>query len=256
MAPHFQFSVVASHFVMTLISSLWMVCVPRALILGVAILLLFSNLAATFKNVFHYWPLWVISAAIFGAYSITLAIPRYYAPWQLLLWGPLICSIQLRDRFLPSAICHWVAIGVTVFSFASQVRWINWQLHHAREDDATPDYRTAEGLTKIGLTRGDRVAAVGFDEVAQWAYLDGLFIVAEVNSWNACEFWQSPPLIQAEVLTKFKQSGASAVVANTGGGMMIRTKSGAPPIDQKACAHPDAGWRKIEGSDNYVRLLK
>ena len=255
MSPHFQFSRVANHFVTTFISSLWMVCVPRAFILGIAVLFLLADPIATLKNAVHYWPLWIITAAIFAAYSITLAIPRYYAPWQLLLWGPLICSIQLRHRFIPTRVCLWIAVGAAVLMFASQARWINWQLHHAREDDGTPDYGTAEGLQKIGLTSGDRVAAIGFDEVAQWAYLGRFFIVAEVTSWNACEFWQSPPAIQAEVLGKFRQSGASAVVANTGGGMMIRTRSGAPPIDQRACARPDVGWRKIEGSANYAYLL-
>ena len=51
-----------------------------------------------------------------------------------------------------------------------------------------------------GLTAGTNVGAIGFDEVAQWAYLDRLLIVAEINSWNACDFWQSSPLVQARVL--------------------------------------------------------
>ncbi len=254
-SPHFQFGNVAKRFVQRLLSSLWMVCWPRALVLGLVVLLLLADLKATIKNAVCFWPLLVIMAAVFTAYSLTVAIPRYYVPWQMLLWGPILCAIQLRNRFISSGYYRWVVVGVAVLSLASQTKWINWQLHHAREDDATPDYLTAEGLKKIGLTDGANVGSIGFDEVAQWAYLDRLFIVAEINSWSACEFWQSSSLVQAQVMEKFKQSGASAVVANTGGGMLIRARNGIP-IDQGACARPSVGWQKIDGSANYVYLLR
>jgi hypothetical protein len=256
MSPRFQFGMVAKHFAKQLLLSLPMVCAPRFLILGVILLLLLADPTRTIKNIVFYWPLLIVMASIFVLYSLTLALPRYYAPWHMLLWGAVLCSIQFRDGFLPSRYYRWIAVGVAVLTFASQAKWTNWQLHHAREDDAVGEYATVEGLKKLGLRAGQNVGAIGFDEVAQWAYLDQLYIVAEINSWNACEFWQSSPVVQSQVLEKFKQSGAEAIVANTGGGMLIRTRSGSPPIDQAACARPGEGWRKIKGSPNYIYLLR
>lgn len=255
MSPRFQFAVVVKHFAQELFLSLPMVCTPRFLILGVFLLLLLSDPIGTIKNMVFYWPLLIVMAAIFVLYSLTLALPRYYAPWQMLLWGAVLCSIQFRDRFLLSGYYRWIAVGAAVLTFASQAKWTNWQLNHAREDDAVGEYAMVEGLKKLGLNGGQNVGSIGFDEVAQWAYLDQLYIVAEINSWNACEFWQSSPAVQSEVLEKFKESGAEAIVANTGGGMLIRTRSGSP-IDQGACARPGAGWQKIEGSANHIYLLR
>jgi hypothetical protein len=125
---------------------------------------------------------------------------------------------------------------------------------HGFHNDATPEYVTADGLQKMGLHSGERVAAIGFDNDAQWAYLARLDIVTEINTDETCLFWSEPAGMQTQILQKFAQAGASVVVANTGSG--VRTTSRADPIDLAGCSRPGAGWRQIPGSQNHAFFLK
>jgi len=136
---------------------------------------------------------------------------------------------------------------------------LSWDIYrqaiHGREDDATPDYATAEGLKKLGLKPGDKVAALAFDQLAYWAYLDRLNILAEIPAHDACEFWHVSPAVQIEVLQKLSQVGVKAVVANTGGGLKVRHGPTGPAYDL-SCSSPGPGWQKIEGTVNHAYILR
>jgi len=125
---------------------------------------------------------------------------------------------------------------------------------HRFPSDATPEYVTAEGLLRMGVQPGAKVGAIGFDNDAYWAYLARVDIVAEINTDETCLFWSEPPQIQSQVLEKFRQTGASVVVANTGGG--VKTTSRTVPFDLAGCSRPVAPWRNIDGSPNQAYFLK
>jgi hypothetical protein len=107
------------------------------------------------------------------------------------------------------------------------------QERHGRDDDATPDYETAEGLTKIGLRPGATVAAIGFDNDAHWAYLGGFNVIAEIGSGDACTFWSMSVAERDEILRAFGKAGANAVIANAGTG--VKNTMGTPLELLKRC---------------------
>jgi hypothetical protein len=214
-------------------------------------------LKKTFVNILRHSPLLIIAAAVVCAYSLTLVTPRYIAPWKILVWGAILGSIRLRERsFRRSSQAIWLSLPLLAAGLAllQAGHGIYGRLSAKHPDDATPDYLTAEGLTKMGVPAGAKLAAIGFDNDAYFAYLDRLEIVAEINTGDTCQFWQSSGEVQAEVMDRLKAAGVQVVVAKTGGG--VRSTSHNPPLDIVSCAHPGDGWRQIEGSANHAYFLQ
>jgi hypothetical protein len=173
-------------------------------------------------------------------------------PWQILLVACVLSALRFKYERRPSARV------VVLLAAALSVVQVVWELYpglrNRRLDDATPDYVTAEGLTKMGIRPGANVAVIGFGNDGYFAYLGGLSIVAEIERKSACEFWQAPRNTQSNVMEKLRQSGAQAIVANTGS--QVQSTAESMRIDVASCAHPGGGWRQIEGSENHVYFLQ
>jgi hypothetical protein len=123
-------------------------------------------------------------------------------------------------------------------------------VHHT---DASGHYAIAEGLTKVGLRRGDKVGAIGFDNDAYWAYLDGLLVVAEIHTDGVCSFWNLSTSDKSDVLHRFAQAGAKAIVINTAHHFKSTTQD--EPFNFAACSRPDSGWRRIGDSEDYLYFV-
>ena len=120
-------------------------------------------------------------------------------------------------------------------------------------DDASKHYPIAEGLTQLGLHPGDRVGAIGFDNDAHWAYLDRLRIVAEIHTDGVCAFWNLSPAEKSDVLNRFMQAGAKAIIAN--GDHHFKSASREEPFNFAACSNPGPGWRRIGDTEDYVYFV-
>jgi hypothetical protein len=252
LSPAFQFKTIAKHTLMQVAELCSTLLHPIAWVLGIVLIILGCNLRETWKGIGIGWYLIATSAVAFGLYSLTLIQSRYLVPWEILFWGAIIAGVRLRLKT-----ARWyggLTAGVALILLSSMARLIRGESIHGFHNDAHAEYATAEGLQSIGLQPGTRVAAIGFDNDAYWAYLDRLNIVAEINSGNTCLFWSEPPAIQTQIFQKFSQAGATVVVANTGGG--VRTTSRAIPIDLAGCSRLSAEWRQLPGSPNHAFFLK
>lgn len=254
MSPTFRPVTIAKHFVSNLPAMGASLLRPRFWLLALSIMLLFCKLRATVRGILRQWYVLAAIIVVFALYLFTFWQERYLPAWIVAFWGVVAVNIQTRHAIKGRSIWFWGIVLLAALSTLQIGHGVYGQMRTRRPDDATPDYITAEGLKKMGAQPGEKVAAIGYDNDAYFAYLDGLFIIAEINTDETCEFWQAPPSVQLEILNKLRASGVSIIVANTGGG--VRNTSHDIPIDLSACSHPGLGWRKIEGSPNHAYFFQ
>jgi hypothetical protein len=252
MSPAMQPATVARHVVTETAVLVGILRRPTAWIVGILLIFLASDFRQTLRGIAAGCYLVAIAAIAFSLHCLTLVESRYLGPWETLLWGAVLAGLRLRP-----AVARWcglVAAFVSIAMIASIIYLEYGESKNRFHNFAGAEYVTAEGLREIGLQRGMKVAAIGFDNDAYWAYLLRLNIVAEINTDQTCLFWSEPAAVQQQVLREFTQAGAHVVVANTGGG--IRTTSRAIPLDLGGCARPGPDWQKIPGSPDYVFFMR
>lgn len=253
MSPKFRIGLVFRNFVRNATSILLDFTRPRIWLAGAILLLFFCQPGATIRGVSRYWYLIVPSVCLFAAYSLTAADFRYMPAWLLMVWASLLTGLRLRPSLASPPIAKSIAILVAAVMVASMANGLYGQSKSVRHDDATKHYAIAEGLTRLGLRRGDKVGAIGFDNDAHWAYLDGLMIVAEIRTGGVCDFWNASASDKSDLLRKFAQAGATAVIAN--GDHDFKSTSRAAHFDFAACSHPDSAWHKIGDTEDYVYFV-
>jgi hypothetical protein len=218
-------------------------------VIGVGLLLISCNIKRSLQamHTASTWILPTVSILACGMYSLTLVSSRYLAAWELLFWGGILVS--LRGIRLSLRACRVLGATIAITVTISTVIYVrHLEVIHGPRDDAGKEYAMAETLKKMGMRPGDKVASIAYGEQVQWAHLDQLSIVTEVSPADICKFWNAGPAVQDEVLKKFAEAGAQAVIANAGGGVRVGT------IDL-TCVHPNSDWQRIDGSLDYVRLL-
>lgn len=135
------------------------------------ILLLLSSRSTLF-GIANHWIILLPAMAAYAMYALTFAEFRYMPPWEMLVWAAFLSGLRFSDKLSGRMrILPWVAGIAAVAMIAASANGIRAQFVHGRHDDATPDYRTVEGLHQIGVHAGEKVAAIGFDADAHWAYL-------------------------------------------------------------------------------------
>ena len=248
---HFVLRVVLAHALQNAKQILLHFFKPKIWLLAMLILVALSDrssLAAVGMNWFLLVPSW----AAFAAYSLTYPDSRYMPAWEILVWAAFLFGLRIREgrgkRILP-----WLAGATAAIMLLSSANGIRAEFSHRLHDDATSEYRTVEELQSLGVREGEKVAAIGFDNDAHWAYLGRFFIVAEINADQTCEFWSAAPAVQREILEDFKHGGAAWVVARVKSGM--ESTSSSNPPDLATCARPFPGWHALPDG-NLVYLLK
>jgi hypothetical protein len=252
-SPKLRIGLVFPNFVRNAMSILAYFTRPRVWIAGVILLLFFCQPGASIRGISQYWYLIVPSVCLFAAYSLTAVDFRYMTAWLLMVWGSVLAGLRLRPRLAWPRIANSIAILVAFVMVASVANGLYGQSKSIRHDDATRHYAIAEGLTRLGVRRGDKVGAIGFDNDAHWAYLDGLMIVAEIRTGGVCDFWDASASDRSDVLHKFAQAGATAIIVN--GGHNFKSTSRDVPFNFAACSHADSGWHRIGDTEDYVYFV-
>lgn len=223
----------------------------------VAIVLLLCLLSASSGARLTLWSvesalvLWAVAA--FGLYSLVYVIPRYVAPFVMLFWCGLLASIQFpqgaayrRVTVLGSLLLVlfvWTNIAAFNLQGLSALVGFSPAAEAARasfEGGAGDDHvALAENLRSLGIARGDKVGFIGYSFTAFWARLARVRIVAEITPEDADSFWTADANRQAEILQRFAEAGAVAVVA--------------APADPR---HIPEGWAEIGQTGYLVHLLR
>jgi len=252
-SPKFNLDLVLRHFVRNATTILLDFALPRIWLIGIVVLLSFCQPSATIRGIAQSWYLIVPSLCVFGAYSLTFAEFRYLPAWLLMVWASVLVGLRLRPSLASPPMTKLIAIAVAAVMVVSTSHGLYGQLRSGRHDDATAHYAIAEGLTKLGVHRGDQVGVIGFDNDAHWAYLDGLMIVAEIGTSGVCDFWNASDGNKSNMLHRFAQAGAVAIIANAAHTYKSTTRSA--PFDFAACSRPDSGWHRIGDTEDYVYFV-
>jgi len=182
---------------------------------GVAVLFLFFlalgalDWAAPFRK---QWLLWVPSLVACLMYAVVLVEGRYVAPFILLLW------VAAFSCLFGSA-SHLSRRGALALVFAllsiTGLRAAKTAVPGVSTVFSAPqniDFEVAEGLQKLGIQPGDKVAGLSRVAEAHWARLAGVKIVSEIPLGDEGVFWSAAPEEKRKVFSVFAATGAVAVV--------------------------------------------
>ena len=196
------------------------------------------------------------SLAAFGMYSLVHVLPRYIAPFVVLLWGALLARLRFSAEPLGAKLA--ALGGVLLVGFV----WVNLAVLHLdgvrrvtgftplSESAAQPDAEAAPAhhadhvaiaaeLGRLGLRDGDRIGFIGYSYTEYWARLARLKIVAEIHAHETRRFWEAPPADRTRALAAFARAGAVAVVAE--------------PFPHES---PPPGWEPVGDSGYLVRRVQ
>jgi hypothetical protein len=212
------------------------------LLAGILIFIFWGG-APTRKAILANWPLIAAASLGLGAYSVVLVRSRYIGGFFVLLFVALLAGIRLPRNTQTAPLTKYVAAGVMatiLFSVGARLAETAY-IANTVYGDALPkdELGAAEGLQRMGLQAGDRVASIGDGTVDYWARLGRFKVVAEVFSPEAghLRFWSESWERRKQAYECLRRSGAKVVVV------------WAPP------SGIDPGWQQIGATNYYAYFL-
>ncbi len=182
----------------------------------------------------QHWNLLVPAVIALSMYSLIYVLPRYVAPFIVLLWLGIFSGVHLPDSEESGRLLKYVTIVIVLMLMIITPR------HLIKEKPPLPpdmQRQFAADINKMGILPGDRVASFGYSFSHFWARLAGVKIVAEIPSEDVHLFWKADSQGQSDIIKAFGSTGAKAIVATL-------IQNTIPP-----------GWQRIKDSDYYVYML-
>jgi hypothetical protein len=207
------------------------------LIAGALILLLTSALAGKQRwSALVRWDLLLLSLVPSLLYGLVMVQTRYLGAFVVLFWLALLPKIKLPANETSKAMVLSATVVMLLTPALSLARSSTRDLRVGRASRA--DWETAVALQALGLHTGDRVGCIGLSFDVGWARLARVTVAAQIPTGRDGGYWRASARTQTAVLRAFARTGAHAVVADR------------PPAGCVA-----TGWRRLESSDRYVRIL-
>jgi hypothetical protein len=232
--------------------SLFLSYVQSSLVFGFLILVLMSTgWRNAVRQILARWALLLPALAGLGLFLLMFVLPRYVAPFVVLLWLALFSSVRL-----PNAAVARRAIDATVTGVALMLTFLLLMVagpvayagaREAMKGEAAAsriEWQVVDALRPLNLQPGDRVAAVhpsatSWGGMVGWAWLADLQIVAEIPPESSLEFWQGDDDVKERTLRALAGTGARVAVA-------MRPEPG----------WLWAGWTRLGSTDYYAYDLR
>ncbi len=194
------------------------------------------------KDIADQWFLLVPAGAALGMYLLIFVQTRYIAPFMVLLCIGLLSSVRLprtqqSHRLVTSAVI--ISLTALCLSVSPPMGRALLNLMSGREAVSATHWRVAEGLQRMGVQQGDKVAAIGDAKTAYWARLARVRTVAEVPPADVDSFWSSEASVKEQVLQTIAKAGACVVVAEK--------------VPEWAAID---GWQRVENTNCYVYFFQ
>ncbi len=178
------------------------------------------------------------AAMAMGMYGLVYVEDRYVAAFVLLFWAAILSGMRLLDSKESRRLATCVTL-VVVILFAPKILGATASdLIGSLDRSAHQQWEVAEGLRKMGVQPGDKVATIGSGFKAYWARLARVSIVAEIPREGVDSFWAASPSAQSQVMPIFAKTGAKVVVAEKMPSFVLVS-----------------GWQRIGTTDYYRYLL-
>jgi hypothetical protein len=207
-----------------------------------------GSFRASLRELLSTWRLLALALAGLGAYAVGTTLPlvtlpsqpstRYIASFMVLVVAAAFISLRLPDTQTSKRIITAVTAATLVVIGLSLAFDALHQIDILRRDPYTNFY-IAQGLQKMGLKPGDRIAQLNHDSYA-WARLARFRIIAEVPFTS--QFWNAEPQVRRDILSAMRAVGVKAIVK--------------PPGEPMSEAALMEGWRQVGMTDCYVRFLE
>ena len=216
------------------------------LVLGVAGLL---SRRIAWRSLLALVPLWLPSVLAIVLYVGVVLLPRYVAPFLLVIGALAAASVTSPDGDEGRLMGIGVVLGCAVICGGLCLRiarqgFLQFAIHDAT-DSPRPDWAIAEFLHRQGVPERAEVGSVGYEFSPFWARLAAVRVVAEVSDTKRYSLskgqWNPSLLVQdsneAIVLGAFERLGVCSVVGR-------RSVIG---------GHSAAfGWTPVPGTDALV----
>jgi hypothetical protein len=190
-----------------------------------------------------------LAASVFLMYALVYVESRYIASFMVLLWGSVLAAIRLPVNRLSTRLAERAGALLVFFTLINvlALQFQQWNLLRwgERTRTATEDLQSsplpgevARELLRIGIRPGESVATIGCGLEASWAYLAGVRIVAEMQSFEAEPFYRGSEAVEAAVRNAFEGTGARAIIA------------------EYVPRHAELdGWYRVGDSSTYIFLF-
>ena len=182
----------------------------------------------------NMWLVWLPSIAALAMYALVLVEQRYVSPFALMLLVWVLSSSRIRVSGGDALSKRTILMVILALCLATA-----WPVvRDVRDVIANRGYRpweVAVGLHEMRISTGTQVGTIGSGMGAYWAHLAGVKIIAEVPEKDQPSFLAANPAKKAEVLRKFIEIGAKAVVTNNA-----------------AVAQSMNGWQEVGQTHYYV----
>jgi hypothetical protein len=159
------------------------------------------------------WPVWLPGLVGLAMYSLVVVEWRYVAVFFTLLWIGLFAGIRLPAEYELRNLARALTVAMILVTSAPMAFLATRDSASALSGPRHVQWEVAEGLKRLNVRSGDKVARIGGNFAAEWARLLQVTVVAEVPRSDAQEFWVAPPEVQAQVIRKFAALDVTAVVA-------------------------------------------
>lgn len=182
-------------------------------------------------------------------YAPILVASRYVGAFIPLFWSDVLAQVRVPNTAVARRVVYSASL-LMVFFLLTNIALFNLQGYadlsggsepaSPTEAAAPPDWpgAVAEELSRLGVTRGDEVAVIGYAFDSYWARLARVQIVAEMLGWQADDLWLGDATLKSEVLQAFASTGARAIVAE----------------NVPSYASLD-NWHRVENSTYYIYLF-
>ena len=225
------------------------------LVIGFVLLVAFRGPGdSLLRELSDYWVLFIPAVAGLGLYALVSVVPRYVAPFLVLLAMGALCAVRIpaSDPTRRFGMALAVLFAAMVFSpvgpgaFPKHYRSVR-TLFRTEPSHEHVFWQVADGLRRMGLSPRDRVATLEYANIdhVHWARLARARIIAEIYfkperaPLAANDFWRIDP---------WKRSRAIAAFATTGARMIVSDRE--PPRSETA------GWTRIGETGYYVYWLE
>ena len=191
-----------------------------------------------FAYLAEMWPLLAMCAAALTLYMLVHVESRFLGGYVAVLWIALFASLRL-----PSGAVRYGGYLLLAVSAALLITAVDGTARAIRDHgpySALADVALSDEIDRMDVRSGDRIAIIGGDGMYA-ARLSHVKIIAEImGGGDNLQFWRLTPESRQLVYERFRQCGASLVLAT----------------DPGPASSLDNGWIKIPGESFYLRKLQ
>jgi hypothetical protein len=180
------------------------------------------------------WWVWLPSFAALGMYALVHVEQRMVAGYALVLLVWMLSSVRIATKVEPSL--RRGTLAVAILAPALAIAWTAPRdIGELAANKPYEPWEVATALHSMGIPEGAQVGFIGTGSEAYWAHLAQVRIIAEIPTGEISKFLDTDARRKQEILGKFLNVGAQAVVTNN-----------------TAIAHSTPGWERVGDLKYFV----